>query len=185
MSIYQVVTIDSVDYDSFESLADADSYLAADPNAEPWRALGSDAAGVNAKGRFLVGATRVLARQLWRDGVIVDPLPQALQEATAELASAMAGGYDAANQQSTASGLKRQKAGSVEQEFFWSQSIGVGLRFPLPVWELIRDLLASADSSGIGSSLSTGTCGQPISQIDYGYGPGYGIEDDNYRRVCD
>lgn len=181
MSLYETITIGGNDYDSFESVSDADIYLAVDPTASAWRAL-PDA---DAKGGYLVAATRVFVRQSWQDGVIADPLPQAIKDATALLAAAMAGGYDAANQATTASGVRRQKAGSVEQEFFWSQTIGAGLRFPLPIWELIKGFLDGADSSGIGATASTGTCGRSIADIDYGYGPQFGDDYDDSRRRYD
>ncbi len=178
MAIYKIVTIGGVDYNSFEDLATADIYLAADPNADAFRAGDDDA-----KGRWLVTATRTLARQNWQDGVIADPLPQEIRDATVELANAIAGGFDAANSETTASGIKRQSAGSVEQEFFHPGSLGMahGHRFPLSVWELIRGLLAGSGASGIGSSLASGTCGQTIADIDYGYSGGYG-DGDGYRR---
>jgi hypothetical protein len=179
MSIYETISIGGHDYDSFESVAAADIYLAIDPNAAAWRALATP----EEKGGLLVSATRTLARQPWPAGVIADPLPQAIKDATAELAAAMAGGYDAANQSTTASGLKRQKAGSVEQEFFWSQATSVGTRFPLSVWELIKGLLGG-DGAGIGGSFSSGTCGRDISQTDYGYGA-TAYDDDGCRRACD
>lgn len=167
--IYVTITIAANDYQSFESVANADVYLAVDPTATAWRAL----PGPDEKGGFLIAATRVLERQAWNDGVIADPLPQAVKDATALLAAAMAGGADVANNATTAGNVKRQKAGSVELEFFWSEANGTGNRFPLPVWELIRGLLASSGAAGIGGSLSAGTCGADISQIDYGFGSGY------------
>lgn len=181
MSIYETITIGGVDYDSFQTRAQANAYLAVSPYAEAWRALADTDA---ARGPYLIEATRILVRQSWPAGVIADPLPQVIKDATVELASAMAGGYDAANQATTATGIKRQKAGSVEQEFFWSQTVATGYRFPLPVWELIKSLLGG-DGSGLGGSFSSGTCGRDISQIDYGYGPGGYGDDDGYRRACD
>lgn len=171
--------------DTFYSWADLDTattYLEADPGdaANAFRALVDD----NARGRYLVSATRILARQPWPAGVIVDPLPDPLVDAAIELAAAMAGGYDAANQQSTtATSTKREKAGSVEIEYFYDGGSDAGLRFPLPVWELISPFLAGAgSSSGFGGSKSSGTCGRSA------FIPGFGIIgafDDDYSRDVD
>lgn len=190
MSIYQAVEIDGKSYDAFASVDEADDYLAAEPgpDAEAWRALGE--AGADTKGRNLVGATRIIARQPLRPDVLTtDPIVPALREATILLAAAMANGYDAANQASTASGIKRQKAGSVEQEFFYGAGGGAngqGFRFPLAIWELIRGLIGgTAIDSGLGGSIASGTCGRSITEQDYGFG-GYGYgDDDGYRRACD
>lgn len=192
MITYQAVEIGGKSYDALASVVQADDYLAAEPDAiaGAWRALtdGDD------KGRNLVGATRIILRQSIRPEVLTaNPQPPQLAEAAILLAAAMAGGYDAANQSTTASGIKRQKAGSVEQEFFYGAAGGAsgnGFRFPLPVWELIRGLLGGgADDSGIGGSFSSGTCGRSITGIDYGFGgPAYsgdGYDSDNYDRAYD
>lgn len=189
MITFEAVLIDGKSYDSLASLAQADDYLAAEPEptSGAWRAL-SDA---DEKGRYLVGATRVILRQPIRPELLDGPVAPALREAAILLAAAMAGGYDAANQATTASGIKRQKAGSVEQEFFFGAAGGAsgnGFRFPLPVWELLRGLLnGTGDDSGIGGSFSSGTCGRSISEIDYGFGGGYGPDSaqDSHDRAYD
>lgn len=162
----KTISIGGKDYDSFADRAEANEYLAVDPNAAAWQALADTD---EARGPYLIQATRILLRQSWRSGVMSDPIPQEIIDASIELASAMAGGYDAANQATTASSIKRQKAGSVEQEFFAPGLIGpAGYRFPLPVWELIKGLLAgSAGAAGLGGSMSSGTCGSSIAEIPY------------------
>jgi hypothetical protein len=187
MITYEAVVIGGKSYDSLASIAEADEYLLAEPgpDATAWRAL----TDLNEKGRNLVGATRIIMRQRIRPELLVDPILPALRDATILLAAAMANGYDAANSATTASGIKRQKAGSVEQEFFMPGIVAGsgGFRFPLSIWELLRGLLdGGADDSGIGGSFASGTCGQSIANIDYGYGSGgYGYGDDNYDRSCE
>lgn len=188
MITFETVQIGGKPYDSLATIAEADDYLAAQPGAEAdaWRALPDG----DEKGRYLVGATRIIMRQPIQPEFLVDPILPALQQAAILLAAAMAGGYDAANQASTASGIKRQKAGSVEQEFFYGAAGGAsgnGFRFPLPIWELLRGLLGSSgNDSGLGGSFSSGTCGRSIANVDYGYGSGqYGYGDDSYDRAYD
>ena len=189
---YPLITIETVDYPAFTSLVAAKAYLAPELDATGW-AAGDDVF----KSKTLVTATRILDRQKWQgaraeadqllawprtgiDGIDPATIPQAVADATAALASAIANGYDAAGQQSTANGIKRQKAGSVEQEFFATFAIAGG-RFPLPVLELLAGLLISSGRDlGIGGSFSSGTCGDSAFTPDYGI-VGSGVADPRRR----
>lgn len=192
---YPTVEIAAKTYKVLADVDFADEYLAADPNAAAW------AAGeALQKAQWLVQATRIFGRQSWRgmqldelafprsglDGVSPDTIPLAMQQATAELASALAGGYDAANQSSTATGIKRQKAGTVEIEYFFATGPagdGSGLRFPLPIWELVAAFLSSGGSITIGGAISSGTDAPSAFEHDFNFSaPGYGT--DSYDRDC-
>lgn len=153
--VYPVVTItgSAVEYPVFISVEAADDYLFADIGATAWQAGSADE-----KARWLVGATRVLKGQPWASPIADWPsIPAAVEAATAELASAIAGGYDAANRASTSDGVKRQKAGSVEIEYFGT-ALFDATPLPLPVWRLIVGLLGGG-GSGLGGAISSGTCG--------------------------
>lgn len=174
---YQTVTIGAAEYEVYADLATADLYLAAEPNAATWREGDEEE-----NSRALVSATRILNRAPWAgektdssqalawprtgtgvDGVEDDLIPQAIIDASIELANAIRNGYDAANQASTASGTKRQKAGSVEIEYFSSVSVD-GTRYPLPVHELIAPYLGGSGGSAAGS-IASGVC-EPSSFSD-------------------
>lgn len=160
------VTVGSEDYTSLIGLDEADAYLGADVNAVAYREGTEDE-----RARWLVTATRILLRQSWRAGIVLADVV-AIQEATAELAAQIAGGYDAANRSTTASNIARQKAGSVEVEYFRGVE-GDGLRLPLPVWELIRPYLAGSAGLVLGGALASGTDGCSITgrgnPYDYGW----------------
>ena len=166
--VYPTVAL-SEGADDYPVLADMDaaqSYLLADPNAAIWRAASDDD-----RARWLIAASRILSRQAIEPPLTsLSEIPLALAQAAIELASAIANGFDAANRETTSDGIKRQKAGSVEIEYFASAATG-GLRFPLPVWELLKGLL-SAPRLAIGGSLATGVDG--INHFpDTGYLDGY------------
>lgn len=187
---YPTVAIGDTQHKVLADLPAALAYLAADPAGAAFLA-----AEPTVQAQWLVQATRILGRQSWRGEAVdllafprkgipgIDPasIPQRVEEAAIELASAVAGGYDAANQATTASGIKRQRAGSVEQEFFYSAGGGPdgrGFRFPLPIWELLKGLLAGGEVGDIAGSLSYGTCEPSI--YEHGCRPlgGRGIDRD-------
>jgi len=158
------ITIDEVAYFAYADVPTADAYLAADSNAAAWRA-----ADDITKQRALITATRILDRQSWKSDL--DQASRALLEpivhATAELAAQLVAGYDAANRQHTGQAVRRQKAGSVEIEYFRGAE-GSPLRLPLPVWELIKPYLAGA-SAALGGSIAYGTDGCSIADIGNPY----------------
>lgn len=159
-------------YPSYATTEEADAYLAASISAAAWRAADADT-----KKRALISATRLLNRLGWREGVVPAD-EQAVADATCELASAMVGGYDPENQATTESNIARQKAGSVEIEYRRTEG-PAGFRLPLPVWELVRDLLASASSSaiGFGGSIASGTDGCATATDELWVGQSYPLRD--------
>ncbi len=170
---YPTVMIGGQPYMVLASLPVARVYLAADPAATAW-AAGDD----EAQSKWLVAATRAFGRQLWKGEAVdvlafprtgipgVDPttIPPQIITGTIELAKAIAEGFDL-NATSTAGGVRRQKAGSVEIEYFAGAALA-GTRFPLPVWELVGSLTGNSGlGHGIGGSYSSGTCGRaPLDQ---------------------
>lgn len=172
------VMINGAAYSSFASAEFADIYLAADiTHAEPWAALAGED-GEAEKARLLATATRILRRQNWRDGPpsYEDP-PAAVAEATAEFAAALLAGYDLAVPPSSILQTKRQKAGSVEVEFFRNIDSAAYRPPPLPqaVWDLIAPLLGPAGGSSAGGAISYGTDGDSIAEGPGLYEGRYGL----------
>lgn len=174
---YLTATIDGNDFDVYADVAIADIYLSAEPSAATYRAADADT-----KARWAVSATRILNRQPWPgtkendeqalvfgrtgtgwSGYVDGTIPQWLIDASCEMINALANGYDQ-NVPTTENSVKRQKAGSVEIEYFRGVG-GDGTRFPLSVWELIAPYLSS--DSGIAGSYSSGTCGESAFGCDY------------------
>ena len=133
------ITINTVDYNSFASVADADAFLAADVKRyAAWAALDADA---NAKARALVTASRYLAGLDWADGVpSYDTPPTAVVEATALLAADIAAKPSLGDDASTGSNVKRVKGGEAEVEFFRPTA---GAALPPYLLRLLGDLLGT------------------------------------------
>ena len=181
---YPQVTIgDSVDYDSYADLATADAYMAATPNAAAWAALDSDT-----RGQLLVTATRTFDRQVWQgtatddavaeghqwprtglSGVEDDELPTDLVYGTIELAWYIQTTPAVQTSINTENLKKRQKAGSVEIEYFRSFANAL-TRFPLPVQELIGKWLGGAGFAGASAS---GLCGESVAARRYNLNRGF------------
>lgn len=161
----------------------ADNYHALAQNTT-WMAY-----NVSAREGYLVRATRILNRQRWLgekydsaqalvwprsgtgvDGVEDDAVPQAIQDACAELALMIgSGSYDVENDANQAQKLQSIKAGSVGLTYFRGAE-GRPHRFPLIVNELLRDYLAGGDLS-IGMT-ATGTDGVSSTEDDFGHAEG-------------
>lgn len=159
-------------YSAFADLDTADLYIAADATlAEPWSVLDDDG-----KGRNIVTATRILIRQPWKEAPSIDDPPAAVRDATCEFAGAIAAGYDLSTSPAASLQVRRQKAGSVEVEYFRNID-GPGYRpppLPLAVWELIKPLLKSADSEGgLALSIASGTDGCSLADAGLGYDTPY------------
>lgn len=167
------VTIGTVDYPVYADLDQANDYLSAESGATAWRAETDD----DVKRRALVSATRTLDRLAWpgeRDdpdqdlawprsgtglsGVEDDVVPQQIIDATCVLAMLIVAGTDVAGMTSTSGGeIKRQKAGSVEQEFFRAFDVE-GTPLPTQAWDLIAPLLGGPATSGGAVSFGTDRC---------------------------
>lgn len=178
------VDIGSNSYETYADVDQADEYLAAEAGATAWRALTGDD-GEDTKARALVSATRLIDRQQWpgeRDeddqtlawprsgtgvsGVVDDEVPQLVIDASIVLASLIVAGVDVTSVPSTASGrVKRQRAGSVEIEYFGDVGIS-GTRLPLQVHEMLAPLFGY---TGLGGARPQGT--DACSDFRYGYDP--------------
>jgi len=175
-----VVTINSVNYEGFTTIALADAYLAADVvRAAPWTALTEDN-----KGRALISATRLLLAMPWCETA---PDPTEAQEEPIPSVNAMLAADLAAKPKLFAdasgdSNVKSVKAGSAQVEFF--SPVDGGPPLPLALWNLLlaADLvcLGGAGGSVFAGPEPFGTCGGlrplngrypfdwPIASSDYG-----------------
>lgn len=174
------VEIGSQEYQTYASDAEAHEYLAADFGAAVWRAEDDE----DQHARALVTATRILDRMAWAGdkadaaqalawprtgtgitGVEDDAIPQPIIDASILLAKLIHAGSAVDGTPSTAQSIKRQRAGSVEQEFF--RSFDDPTRLPTEVHELIGPYLAG--SGGVGGAIASGVC-EPTA-----FHPGYGL----------
>lgn len=164
------VTIDTADFEVYADIETADAYLAGDFGAALWRAEADE----DQKSRALVTSTRILNRLRWAgtmedpdqllawprtgtgiDGVVDDEIPQPIIDASIVLAKLIHAGSKVDDQATTATGIKRQKAGSVEIEYFIPTTDPQ--RLPTAVLELIARYLAGAQ--GLAGSIASGVCG--------------------------
>lgn len=177
-SAYPQVAIGAASYSTYATVDDANTYLAADFTATAWRDLSGDDPA-----RAIVTATRILDRQPWPLPIdpaqghaipfISDTIDAATQlavmkSATIEMASAIATGFDP-TQASTGSNIKLQKAGSVEQEFYYADP-ALSTYLPTAVEQLLA-LINGGGSGAIsgfgGGGLASGTCGRSSFDRDY------------------
>lgn len=160
------VTIDTIDFETYATVEEADEYLAADFGATLWRAETDD----DQKARALVTSTRILNRLSWAgqpedsdqplawprsgiDGVDEDVIPQRVIDASIVLAKLIHAGSKVDDQQTTETGIKREKAGSVEIEYFIPTTDSQ--RLPTSVTELISPYIGGL---AIGGSIASGVC---------------------------
>lgn len=186
------ITISTVDYLAYASVAEADPYLAVDPvRAAAWAAKSADQ-----KGGLLVAASRRLdllsypgertvgtQERAWpRSGVTLpdgsavpdDEVPVALEEATILLAGTLASTPAAAQAGTSGSNRKRVKAGSAEVEFFRSTR-GVPLSDET-AWAVLRNAGILASSSAAAASVGGYASGTDVESAfgdDYGLDEGY------------
>lgn len=183
MSI-STITISTVDYVGYASVAEADAYLAVDPaRAAAWAALTTDQKGGN-----LVAATRRLDLLSWQgektggasqenewprtgltypDGTPVSTteVPKAVENACVLLAGSVALDADVADAGTSGSNVKRAKAGSAEVEFF-RRSDGRPLQDETAFALVVPFLEASALGGALGP-LASGTDGEStFSDVD-------------------
>lgn len=171
------ITINSVVYVSYASLAEADAYLAVDPTrSAAWALLTDDQKGAN-----LVAATRRLdlldysgekvsssQENQWPrtgatcNGVAVTDtdVPAELQNATILKAGSITLDATQANAGTSGSNIKRVEAGSAKVEFFQPTIPGAALQDET-VFKLVSCLLAGA-SGGAGFGCASGTDGKSI-----------------------
>lgn len=163
------VQIDSLPFETYADLATADEYLAGDFGATAWREELNDD---DNKSRALVTATRILNRMPWSadrdwprpgtDDTETGTIPQPVIDASIVLAKLIYNGSKVDDQADIATGIRRQKAGSVEVEYFIPST--EPQRLPVAVEELIAPFLATVS---FGGSLASGVC-EPSSFVpDY------------------
>lgn len=165
------IDISAESYSAFADLDYAEFYIGADATlAEPWGALDDDD-----KGRNIVTATRILLRQPWKVVPTFDAPPDAVRDATCEFAGAIANGYDLGTPAAASLQVRRQKAGSVEVEYFRDLDGPAYRPPPLPtaVWDLIKPLLKSTSGAALPLSIASGTDGCSLTEAGLGYGGGY------------
>lgn len=140
------ITISANNYQSYQDVAGADTYLAADiARSAKWAALNTAA-----KGQALVSASRWIATLSFADGApdYTSP-PQAVMDATTVLAADIAANPKLAQSQTgnTSQNVKRIKAGSVETEF-WRES------FHAPLPQAAYDILIASGLMTFGNDAS-------------------------------
>ena len=163
------VTIAGSDFTTYASVAEADAYLLANIDFATWDANADDA-----KGRFLVSATRLLDSQNWL------PAYDTFAERNAETNIVFAGneianylsngGTEILGLEEKEADVKRLKAGSAEIENFRDNSTASLGRYttiwPPAVFALLKGFLAGAGSTSLGAlSYATSTCS---SEVDSG-----------------
>lgn len=161
----EVVLVDSNPHDSYNTVEQMDEYLAAAIHA------GTDWSGASdaVKAQAAVTATRLFDRQRWKSGYTTQAerfAVQAIRDAHIEAGLALVQGGGLQSDQSTAQQLQSIKAGSVALTYFRGAE-GQPLRFPLIVWELLRDYLAGADLAVLATA--TGTDGVSVTSRDLGF----------------
>lgn len=164
------VVIDGTNFTAYSSLEDADEYLLASIGdvGDAWREESDD----DVKGRALVSATRNLDRLSWTTGYTSDTGWQAaIITATIEYAAYLLEGSFTSQLATMASGVKRQKAGTAEQEFFRPVVVvtaaGPSVTLPRPVFDLIKAWLAGSNA-GITLATSSGTAYPSAFETGYG-----------------
>lgn len=160
----EAVLISSQPYDSYDTVAQADAYLAAAIHGAAW----SSATGTT-KAQALVTATRILDRQRWADDYDTQEkriAVQQIKDACVEMALALVDGSDFQTEETTSQKLSSIKAGSVALTYFRGAE-GRPHRFPTIVNELLRDYLAGA--TGAVSPVATGTGGSSVIDGDLGF----------------
>lgn len=165
----ETISISGTDYDSYRTVANADSYLAAALHA------GTDWSGATTttKGQALVTATRILDRQKWTTAYDAQAERYAVQDildACCEMALALVQGSELQTEANAAQKLQSIKAGSVQLTYFRGAE-GRPERFPQIVYELLRDYLAGADLTV--SPQATGVGGTSSTADDFGHSEGF------------
>lgn len=175
------ITIGSSTFSTYGTVAEADTYLEGDFGAALWRAEADE----DQKARALVTATRVIDRMCYlgdktdpdqdnafpRDDMGLDDypdgaVPQEIIDASFVLAKLIhAGSKVDDNPTPGQPGIKRQKAGSVEVEYFIPTEDPT--RLPTSVWEMISKFFCGG--TGLGGSIASGVDGCSA------FSPGYGV----------
>lgn len=187
------IVIGTGSYSAYESVADADAYLAADPSRSAAWSVRTD----DQKGQGLVSATRLLlAQSSWCIAIpdpATDTIPQPLADATALLAAdILTKPALVSNPSGAATNLKRAKAGPVEVEYFGANLLNVPPPLPSAIWSMLQNagiLGCTGASTGEDGAFVSGISGcspfPPQRRIGYACDPygndwGWGGERDGY-----
>lgn len=139
------VDVGSETYTTYADLDTADVYALAASHATAFRAASTDD-----RGRFLVTATRILDRQIWKsdyDTFAERAVVQDIIDASIELAIDLANGSKVQTNQTTAGEISSLSAGSVSISYRRTAAGTSPTRFPLIVQELLYGYLGD-DASG-------------------------------------
>lgn len=177
------VTIGTTDYEVYSDLDAADQFLDADFSATAWRAETDD----DQKRRAKVSAFRTLNALSWagekadadqipawpRTGTGLsdiddDEVPQEIIDAENLLAKYIHNGTVSVGSATTANNIRRQRAGSVEVEYFNPTLLVDPSQFPEDVMALIRRFLGGGSATFAGA-IATGV------HCPSGFCPGYGV----------
>lgn len=187
-----IVLSNSMGYEAYADVPEADIYLGAKFNSAAWFALAE-----NAKGQALITASRIFDRTCWLgeptglspqtlawprtgiSGVDDQTVPTDIVNGSIELAFYLATGSSVeTNSQPGQQALQIIKAGSVMLQYFrGAESVNAAQdRFPLPVMELVKSYLCGAGINivGVASGSTSGTSDGDTSVTgdDFGYNEG-------------
>jgi hypothetical protein len=166
----QTITILTNDYDSYASVSQADIHLTPSLDFETWDANDDDA-----KGRYLISATRLLDAQTWLPDYDTQTKREAvigIINASILIANELSNGNTAILGFGEAEAEnKRLKAGSVEIENFrnFNSASFTGSKttqFPNGIFALLKPYLSGASLAA--SAASFGVSGTGIAGADYG-----------------
>lgn len=176
------VTIGGIAYPVYSDLDTTNDYLAGDFEASAWRAEADN----DQKGRAIVSGARLIdsmqfigektdpdqLNQFPRTGMGLsdisdDEIPQEVIDANALLAKYIHAGTIKLGATTIASGIKRQKAGSVEVEYFSPVMLGDPTRLPQDVLDLLRRFLGG--DTVYAGSIATGV------DCPSGFRPDFGV----------
>lgn len=153
----ETITINSVDYDSNVSLADADAYLAVNPQfGAAWAAETDD----DERGKLLVAATRRLDLLSWAIDLDTDTIPEVVKNATALMAAEIQAKPAYASAGSNEDRTKRLQAGKVSKELFRSNKSGAVPLQSETVYKMVYPCLSAATPLADPAGTAGGTSSQ-------------------------
>lgn len=163
------VTISGNDYDIYGTAAAATIYLAARIGSSDWTN-----ASETTQSQALVTATRQIQNFLSAQGFTVDPADEAdedIANATYEYAFALVVDSDIQDKLNQNENIKRQKADTVEIEYFKPTTAG---RFPAIVQTFLNKWLSSSGAAAVSAGSAYGTTNEStLAADDYGIDEAY------------
>lgn len=183
----EIVTIDSLPYDVYRTVEQADQYLIA-KFGTTWFSLTE-----LQKKQALISSTRLIDRQCWKGSktqdyqplawprketgiadVEDDVVPDDISNASIELADAISAGSTVAdNPTPGVQGIQSLQAGSVSLSFFRGAEGVLGeQRFPQIVQELVRKYTCGAGGLTVVGKVTGVTDAESVTNDDFGYSRG-------------